>query len=141
MSFLCLNLTNLRRQRIQVYRYISVYQSLIVIGFTKVRKVGPPINFKLTVNVILMKNKSSLFSFYRDTYALEQALEYVRASMSSLDATLFECPDGSEAKATSTPVAVAGVIGGSYSGVSIQVWWNNLFLLFKLWFILVINYC
>ena len=59
--------------------------------------------------------------FCRDTYALEQALEYVRASMSSLDATLFECPDGSEAKATSTPVAVAGVIGGSYSGVSIQV--------------------
>ena len=52
---------------------------------------------------------------------MEQALEYVRASMSSLDATLFECPDGSEAKATSTPVAVAGVLGGSYSGVSIQV--------------------
>ena len=45
--------------------------------------------------------------------------------MSSLDATLFECPDGSEAKATSTPVAVAGVIGGSYSGVSIQVKIHN----------------
>ena len=66
------------------------------------------------------KTFSNLY-FCRDTYALEQALEYVRASMSSLDATLFECPDGSEATATSTPVAVAGVIGGSYSGVSIQV--------------------
>ncbi len=41
--------------------------------------------------------------------------------MSSLDATLFECQDGSQATAKSTPVAVAGVIGGSYSGVSIQV--------------------
>ena len=40
----------------------------------------------------------------RDTYALEQALEYVRASMSSLDSTEFECEDGSQAKAKTVPI-------------------------------------
>ncbi|XP_053377191.1 metabotropic glutamate receptor 3-like isoform X2 [Mercenaria mercenaria] len=66
----------------------------------------------------------------RGTYALEQSLEYIRASFSSLDASEFVCGDGSEAEAKYEPKTVAGVIGGSYSSVSIQV--ANLLRLFKI---------
>lgn len=66
----------------------------------------------------------------RGTYALEQSLEYIRASFSSLDASEFVCSDGSEAEAKYEPKTVAGVIGGSYSSVSIQV--ANLLRLFKI---------
>ena len=66
----------------------------------------------------------------RDTYALEQSLEYVRASLSSLDAGAYVCADGSEAIPAKTPAPVVGVIGGSYSTVSIQV--ANLFRLFRI---------
>ncbi|CAH1784570.1 unnamed protein product [Owenia fusiformis] len=66
----------------------------------------------------------------RDTYALEQSLEYVRASMSTLDASEFKCEDGSTATSSTAPKAIAGVIGGSYSSVSIQV--ANLLRLFKI---------
>lgn len=57
----------------------------------------------------------------RDTYALEQALEFVRASLTKVDDTEFICPDGSYALQEDSPLAIAGVIGGSYSSVSIQV--------------------
>lgn len=57
----------------------------------------------------------------RDTYALEQALEFVRASLTKVDDTEFICPDGSYAFQEDSPLAIAGVIGGSYSSVSIQV--------------------
>ncbi|XP_071082825.1 metabotropic glutamate receptor 3-like [Haliotis cracherodii] len=66
----------------------------------------------------------------RATYALEQSLEFIRASFTSLDASEFVCTDGSTARAKTTPTAVAGVIGGSYSTVSMQV--ANLLRLFKL---------
>ena len=66
----------------------------------------------------------------RGTYALEQSLEYIRASFSNLDVSDFECDDGSVAKVNNTPRAIAGVVGGSYSSVSIQV--ANLLRLFKL---------
>lgn len=66
----------------------------------------------------------------RGTYALEQSLEYIRASFSSLDASEFVCPNGSEAEAKYEPKTVAAVIGGSYSSVSIQV--ANLLRLFKI---------
>ncbi|KAL4226726.1 Metabotropic glutamate receptor 3 [Mactra antiquata] len=66
----------------------------------------------------------------RGTYALEQSLEYIRASFSSLDASEFVCLDGSKAEAKNEPKTVAGVIGGSYSSVSIQV--ANLLRLFKI---------
>ncbi|XP_060600665.1 metabotropic glutamate receptor 3-like isoform X2 [Ruditapes philippinarum] len=66
----------------------------------------------------------------RGTYALEQSLEYIRASFSSLDASEFVCEDGSEAEAKFEPKTVAGVIGGAYSSVSIQV--ANLLRLFKI---------
>ncbi|GFO03395.1 metabotropic glutamate receptor 3 [Plakobranchus ocellatus] len=66
----------------------------------------------------------------RAPYALEQSLEFIRASFTSLDPTEFVCRDGSEAKAKSTPTTVVGVVGGSYSTVSIQV--ANLLRLFKI---------
>ncbi|XP_074644178.1 metabotropic glutamate receptor 3-like isoform X2 [Tubulanus polymorphus] len=66
----------------------------------------------------------------RETYALEQSLEYVRASMSTLDASEFICSDNSKAKPKSSFKAVAGVVGGAYSTVSIQV--ANLLRLFKI---------
>ncbi|XP_070193924.1 metabotropic glutamate receptor 3-like [Littorina saxatilis] len=64
------------------------------------------------------------------TYALEQSLEFIRGSFTSLDTTEFICDDGSTATARHTGMNVAGVIGGSYSSVSIQV--ANLLRLFKL---------
>ncbi|KAL2093694.1 hypothetical protein ACEWY4_011006 [Coilia grayii] len=66
----------------------------------------------------------------RDTYALEQALEFVRASLTKVDDTEFICPDGSYALQEDSPLAIAGVIGGSYSSVSIQV--ANLLRLFQI---------
>lgn len=66
----------------------------------------------------------------RGTYALEQSLEYIRASFSSLDASEFFCDDNSKAQPKFKPTAVAGVIGGSYSSVSIQV--ANLLRLFRI---------
>ncbi|KAJ8245458.1 hypothetical protein GJAV_G00270960 [Gymnothorax javanicus] len=66
----------------------------------------------------------------RDTYALEQSLEFVRASLTKVDDTEYICPDGSYALQDSSPLAIAGVIGGSYSSVSIQV--ANLLRLFQI---------
>ncbi|XP_064199179.1 metabotropic glutamate receptor 3 [Anguilla rostrata] len=66
----------------------------------------------------------------RDTYALEQSLEFVRASLTKVDDTEFICPDGSYALQENTPLAIAGVIGGSFSSVSIQV--ANLLRLFQI---------
>jgi len=64
------------------------------------------------------------------TYALEQSLEFIRGSFTTLDTTEFICNDGSTAKPRNKGSSVAGVIGGSYSSVSIQV--ANLLRLFKL---------
>ncbi|XP_005107649.2 metabotropic glutamate receptor 3 [Aplysia californica] len=66
----------------------------------------------------------------RAPYALEQSLEFIRASITSLDPTEFVCMDGSKAIARHSPTAVAGVVGGSYSTVSMQV--ANLLRLFKI---------
>ena len=66
----------------------------------------------------------------RAPYALEQSLEFIRASFTSLDPTEFVCRDGSEAKPKSAPTTVVGVVGGSYSTVSMQV--ANLLRLFKI---------
>ncbi|XP_064175716.1 metabotropic glutamate receptor 3-like [Anguilla rostrata] len=66
----------------------------------------------------------------RDTYALEQSLEFVRASLTKVDDTEYICPDGSYALQDGSPLAIAGVIGGSYSSVSIQV--ANLLRLFQI---------
>ncbi|XP_034670526.1 metabotropic glutamate receptor [Drosophila subobscura] len=68
----------------------------------------------------------------RDTYALNQSLQFVRASLNNLDTSVFECSDTSSPhlrkNASSGPVF--GVIGGSYSSVSLQV--ANLLRLFHI---------
>ncbi|OCT87248.1 metabotropic glutamate receptor 3 [Xenopus laevis] len=66
----------------------------------------------------------------RDTYALEQSLEFVRASLTKVDEAEYMCPDGSYAIQENSPLPIAGVIGGSYSSVSIQV--ANLLRLFHI---------
>ncbi|XP_038627081.1 metabotropic glutamate receptor 2 [Tachyglossus aculeatus] len=67
----------------------------------------------------------------KDTYALEQALDFVRASLSrGADGSQHICPDGSYAIHGDAPTAITGVIGGSYSDVSIQV--ANLLRLFQI---------
>ncbi|KAL4655214.1 metabotropic glutamate receptor 2-like [Arapaima gigas] len=66
----------------------------------------------------------------KDTYALEQSLDFVRASLTKVDETEYICPDGSYAIHDDFPVAISGVIGGSYSDVSIQV--ANLLRLFQI---------
>lgn len=63
-----------------------------------------------------------LDSCSKDTHALEQALDFVRASLSrGADGSRHICPDGSYATHGDAPTAITGVIGGSYSDVSIQV--------------------
>ncbi|KAM4650917.1 metabotropic glutamate receptor 2 isoform 2-T2 [Discoglossus pictus] len=66
----------------------------------------------------------------KDTYALEQALELARGSLTRVDGPQYLCPDGSYAIHGETPSAISGVIGGSYSDVSIQV--ANLLRLFQI---------
>lgn len=61
----------------------------------------------------------------KDTYALEQSLEFVRASLTKVDDSEYTCPDGSYAIHDDVPLAISGVIGGSYSDVSIQVRTNK----------------
>ena len=57
-----------------------------------------------------------------ETYALDQSLEYVRASLNIFDESMFHCVDGSQPKIINQPAQpVVGVVGGSYSSVSIQV--------------------
>lgn len=57
----------------------------------------------------------------KDTYALEQSLDFVRASLTKVHDPGFICPDGSRPIQKEVPLAISGVIGGSYSDVSIQV--------------------
>ncbi|XP_069500139.1 metabotropic glutamate receptor 2 isoform X3 [Ambystoma mexicanum] len=66
----------------------------------------------------------------KDTYALEQSLDFVRASLTKVDGSEHICPDGSYAIHDEVPMAITGVIGGSYSDVSIQV--ANLLRLFQI---------
>ena len=55
----------------------------------------------------------------RETYALDQSLEYVRASLNIFDPSMFSCDDGSNPDIINQPEPVIGVVGGSYSSVSI----------------------
>lgn len=62
----------------------------------------------------------------RDTYALNQSLQFVRASLNNIDASTMECADSSIPRPIhnfSGPLF--GVVGGSYSSVSLQVSLQN----------------
>ena len=56
-----------------------------------------------------------------ETYALDQSLEYVRASLNVFDPSMFRCDDRSSPEIINQPDPVIGVVGGSYSSVSTQV--------------------
>uniref|UniRef100_A0A1B0FA03 G-protein coupled receptors family 3 profile domain-containing protein n=1 Tax=Glossina morsitans morsitans TaxID=37546 RepID=A0A1B0FA03_GLOMM len=69
----------------------------------------------------------------RETYALNQSLQFVRASLNqNLDTSAFECPNSEKPRLRKDVSAgpVFGVIGGSYSSVSLQV--ANLLRLFHI---------
>ncbi|XP_023289799.1 metabotropic glutamate receptor [Orussus abietinus] len=68
----------------------------------------------------------------RDTYALNQSLHFVRASRSNLDISVLECADRSTPRVRKSASAgtLFGVVGGSYSSVSLQV--ANLLRLFHI---------
>ncbi|XP_014471734.1 PREDICTED: metabotropic glutamate receptor isoform X2 [Dinoponera quadriceps] len=68
----------------------------------------------------------------RETYALNQSLHFVRASLSNIDISVLECADKStpRVKRTANAGPIFGVIGGSYSSVSLQV--ANLLRLFHI---------
>lgn len=68
----------------------------------------------------------------RDTHALNQSLHFVRASLSNLDISVLECADRSIPKVRKSANAgpIFGVVGGSYSSVSLQV--ANLLRLFHI---------
>ncbi|KAI2796560.1 Metabotropic glutamate receptor 3, partial [Blomia tropicalis] len=65
-----------------------------------------------------------------DTYALNQSLEFIRASINTVEASAFECVDGSMPRSKYGWKHITGVVGGSYSEVSLQV--ANLLRLFKI---------
>ena len=64
----------------------------------------------------------------RDTYALEQSMDFIKAHMSTLDVTDYRCDNG-EAPRYAPSKPVAGVIGAAASPVSIMV--ANILRLFK----------
>lgn len=65
-----------------------------------------------------------------DSYALNQSLEFVRASINTVEGSAFQCPDGSTPRPKYGSKIISGVVGGSYSEVSLQV--ANLLRLFKI---------
>ncbi|XP_045107774.1 metabotropic glutamate receptor-like isoform X2 [Portunus trituberculatus] len=66
----------------------------------------------------------------KDTYALNQSLEFIRVSLNALDTSGLECGDGKPPRVKYRAKPVRGVVGGSYSSVSLQV--ANLFRLFHI---------
>lgn len=68
----------------------------------------------------------------RDSNALNQSLHFVRASLSNVDLSNLECKDRSQprVKSNATVGSIFGVVGGSYSSVSLQV--ANLLRLFRI---------
>jgi len=58
----------------------------------------------------------------RDTYALNRSLEFIRGSLNNMDTSVFECNDRKPPRMRSNSTGpVFGVVGGSYSSVSLQV--------------------
>lgn len=83
---------------------------------------------KLLPNISLGVNILDTCS--KDTYALNQSLEFIRVSLDAMDVSGLECSDKKPPKVKFHAKPVRGVVGGSYSSVSQQV--ANLFRLFKI---------
>ena len=73
----------------------------------------------------------------RDTYALEQSLEFIKAHMNTLDVSEFTCSDGDPPDYTPSK-PVAGVIGAAASQVSVMV--ANILRLFKVRFAILVSF-
>ena len=54
-----------------------------------------------------------------DSYALNQSLEFIRASINTVEASAFECRDRSTPRPKFGSKHISGVVGGSYSEVRI----------------------
>ncbi|XP_043243167.1 metabotropic glutamate receptor-like [Amphibalanus amphitrite] len=65
-----------------------------------------------------------------DTYALNQSLEFIRTSLDVMDTVSFECADLSTPQPKYRSKPVSGVVGASYSTISINA--ANLFRLFRI---------
>ncbi|RWS25091.1 Metabotropic glutamate receptor-like protein [Leptotrombidium deliense] len=65
-----------------------------------------------------------------DSYALNQSLEFIRASINTVESSAFKCEDGSNPSPRYEMKTITGVVGGSYSEVSLQV--ANLLRLFRI---------
>ena len=52
-----------------------------------------------------------------DSYALNQSLEFIRASINTVEASAFECRDRSTPRPKFGSKHISGVVGGSYSEV------------------------
>ncbi|KAI1290803.1 Metabotropic glutamate receptor [Halotydeus destructor] len=65
-----------------------------------------------------------------DSYALNQSLEFIRASINTVESSAFQCTDGSMPRPKYGMKVISGVVGGSYSEVSLQV--ANLLRLFRI---------
>ena len=83
---------------------------------------------KLLPNISLGVNILDTCS--KDTYALNQSLEFIRVSLDAMDVSGLECSDKKPPMVKFPAKPVRGVVGGSYSSVSQQV--ANLFRLFKI---------
>lgn len=79
---------------------------------------------EIQLGAILLDSCSS------STYALNQSLEFIRASINTVESSAFECKDKSSPRPKYGSKMIAGVIGGSYSEVSLQV--ANLLRLFRI---------
>ncbi|XP_077532106.1 mangetout isoform X2 [Haemaphysalis longicornis] len=65
----------------------------------------------------------------KDTYGLEQAVDFIKGSMGKIDDGTYRCPDGSSPERIKQRV-ISGVLGAASSVTSIQV--ANLLRLFKI---------
>lgn len=79
---------------------------------------------KIKLGAIILDTCSS------NTYALNQSLEFIRAAINIMDASGFQCMDGSTPNQKVDSKPIKGVVGGSYSEVSVQV--ANLLRLFRI---------
>jgi metabotropic glutamate receptor 2/3 len=66
---------------------------------------------KIKLGAIILDTCSS------DSYALNQSLEFIRASINTVESSAFECRDGSTPRPKYGSKHISGVVGGSYSEV------------------------
>jgi hypothetical protein len=106
-----------------IYHWFMWWTTIIVslFGYNNIQH-GQTNNMKL--GAIILDTCSS------DSYALNQSLEFIRASINTVEGSAFQCTDGSTPRPKYGMKIISGVVGGSYSEVSLQV--ANLLRLFRI---------